>query len=89
MEAKFSLGRTVITQGAHQALDAASVRSCLSRHASGDWGDACPQDARANERAIIEGTSLFSVYHDAQRRKFWIITEADRSVTTILLPSEY
>ncbi|WP_417850272.1 hypothetical protein [Thalassoglobus sp.] len=61
----------------------------MQRHLSGDWGDCEPEDAIANDRAVSEGTRLFSVYHSSSGTKFWIITEADRSATTVLLPDDY
>jgi len=61
----------------------------LSVHQAGDWGDVCDDDRQANNRALTEGTRLLSVYHSATGVKFWIITEADRSVTTLLLPEDY
>ena len=58
------------------------------RHIRGDWGDACKEDAKANDLALEEGSRLFSVYFSIDI-KFWIITEHDRSATTILLPEDY
>ena len=55
----------------------------------GDWGDCAPEDAAENEFALGKYLRLFSVYHSATGEKFWVITEADRSVTTVLLPEEY
>ena len=85
----FALGRTVITRGALDALDDEVVHNSIVRHASGDWGDVCAEDRQSNEEALKNGTRLFSVYHTDDGRKFWIITEADRSGTTVLLPEEY
>jgi len=87
MEAKFELGRTMITPGV-EALEI-GVQGLLRRHASGDWGDCCPEDVATNESALKHGERLFSVYTVAEDTKVWIITEWDRSVTTILLPEEY
>lgn len=89
MPAVFSLGRLVITPGAHEQLDSLAVHDALVLHSHGKWGDLDAEDAHANDRALVEGGRLFSVYRDCAGTKFWIITEADRSVTTILLPSEY
>ena len=86
---KFPLGEIVITSHALQTLNTADVHSALQRHASGDWGDVCREDRLSNERGLTEQDRLFSVYHAANSRKFWIITEWDRSVTTILLPEDY
>jgi len=89
MPAKFSLGRTFITPGALEKLSQVDVAEALARHLAGDWGEVCPEDARANERALVEDARLLSVYHGSNGTKFWIITEADRSATTVLLPEEY
>lgn len=85
---KFPLGRVAITANASAQLDPAAVQEGLRRHASGDWGEVCEADRRENELSLREGDRLLSVYgHGAQR--FWIITEADRSVTTVLMPEDY
>ena len=89
VRAKFPLGRVVITAHADRELNPAEVHWALQRHASGDWGDVCREDRLSNERALTEEERLFSVYHAENSRKFWIITEWDRSVTTILLPEDY
>lgn len=86
--AKFPLGQTVITATASAVLTAEGIETALRRHASGDWGDICPEDAGLNEAALEHGSRLLSVYGDAGER-FWVITEADRSVTTVLLPEDY
>src|SRR5262245_36706580 len=84
----FSLGALVATPGA-LALDQASVLEGLRRHACGDWGNLCAEDIEANNRALVEGARLLSSYLSQDGTKFWIITEADRSATTVLLPDEY
>lgn len=61
----------------------------LSRHFNGDWGDLCGSDKIANDRALQYGDRLLSAYHAPDGTKFWIITEADRSCTTVLLPDDY
>jgi hypothetical protein len=61
----------------------------VRRHASGDWGDVSAEDRRANEDALTTGARLFSAYQLPAGRRLWIITEADRSVTTVLRPEEY
>ncbi len=88
---KFSLGKLVATPSALEALaDAAqNPMNFVSRHLQGDWGECCEQDRQANDEALRYGTRLLSVYRTAKGTKIWIITEADRSVTTILLPEEY
>lgn len=86
---KFQLGGTYSTPGALEALTPAEMQSSLARHHRGDWGDLEDEDKQANDQALIHGSRLLSAYHSAKGTKFWIITEADRSATTILLPSEY
>jgi hypothetical protein len=86
---KFNLGQTVITPNAQGTLHPEDVFLSLMRHASGDWGDCCPDDREENELSLKEGFRLLSVYRDRSGVKFWIITEADRSATTILLPEDY
>ena len=85
------LGRVVSTPGALGAFTEAGEHPFvfLARHANGDWGDLCPEDARANERALRTGERLLSAYGLRDGTKIWIITEADRSSTCILLPEEY
>jgi hypothetical protein len=85
---RFPLGQVVITAHASARLDPAAVQEGLRRHAAGDWGDLDPEDIRSNEDALKHGDRLLSAYGKDDRR-FWIITEADRSVTTILLPEDY
>ncbi|MBI3248851.1 MAG: hypothetical protein HYZ50_20300 [Deltaproteobacteria bacterium] len=87
----FPLGRLVATPGALAALQDAqqSPLEFLTRHTRGDWGDLTPFDRQMNEQALVHGERLLSAYHLTTEVKIWIITEWDRSVTTILLPSEY
>jgi len=86
---KFPLGQVVITRNALDTLLSRDVRRALARHASGDWGDLCEEDHQQNEVCLSAGCRLFSAYQTADGTKFWIITEADRSVTTVLLPEDY
>ena len=86
---KFPLGRIVATANALSQLSSDDVSNGLTRHRDGDWGDVCTEDHEANELALKDGSRLFSVYHSATGLKFWIITEADRSSTTVLLPEDY
>jgi hypothetical protein len=86
--AKFPLGQIVITTNAAHRLDTVTVNEALRRHAAGDWGDLTPQDIQSNEDALKHNHRLLSAYGRGDRR-FWIITEWDRSVTTILLPEDY
>jgi hypothetical protein len=85
---RFATGQVVITRNAANHLASDDINRGLSRHVSGDWGSVCPEDATANEDALEYGDRLLSAYGEGDRR-FWIITEADRSVTTILLPEDY
>ena len=87
--AKFRLGRIVMTHSVMNSLSEEDIFTAIRRHQSGDWGDVCEEDRAANDRASVEGTRLLSKYHTAQGVTFWIITEADRSATTILLPEDY
>ncbi len=86
---RFPLGRLVATPGALNAVTQDTLLISVSRHLSGDWGDVCAEDVQENEFSLREGFRLVSVYHTATGVKFYIITEADRSVTTVLLPDEY
>lgn len=85
----FALGRTVITRGALEKLPNKAVLCGIARHTQGDWGDLCAEDKQANDDALQHGARLLSAFHTDDGQKFWIITEADRSVTTVLLPEEY
>ena len=86
----FELGFISITPAAKEALDnlGYDFRFLLHRHVRGDYGDLEPEDIKANQQALINGSRLFSAYM-LGNTKFWCITEYDRSSTTILLPSEY
>ncbi len=85
----FNLGQAVITPSARDNLHPEDVLSALRRHAARDWGDCSLDDWEANDQALRDDSRIFSVYHDRTGTKFWIITEADRSTTTVLLPSDY
>ena len=87
--AKFSLGQLVATPNALNRIPNDEIVSALSRHVRGEWGDLDSHDLNANENALKHGGRLFSEYHSTDKIKFWIITEADRSVTTVLLPEDY
>jgi hypothetical protein len=86
---KFELGRLVATRGAVCDIPGDEMMKALRRHASGDWGEVGTEDWEANEESLREGARLLSVYSTSAGVKFWIITEADRSATTVLLPDEY
>jgi hypothetical protein len=85
---RFRLGQVLITRDAVGRLTPEEIVDGLVRHARGDWGDLSPEDAAANELALREGFRLLSAYGRGERR-FWIITGADRSATTVLLPEDY
>jgi hypothetical protein len=88
---KFTLGTILATPGALDALEDASQAPAefLSRHANCDWGDVDAADAAENELSVAEGFRILSAYETKKGVKLWVITEADRSATTILLPEEY
>ncbi len=90
-EAKFPVGRVVATPSALAALEQAGQHPIefLDRHVTGDWGEVGQEDWAENEFSLREGFRLLSAYSTKDGEKLWIITERDRSVTTILLPGEY
>lgn len=85
----FKLGKLVATSNAWAVLEQSDVDTAIRRHLHNDWGDLCEEDWKLNDEALVYGGRLFSVYHSAKGHKFYIITEADNSVTTILLPEDY
>jgi hypothetical protein len=93
----FLLGQVVATNGAMSIGDMSFLARCLNRHVRGDWGCVCEEDWETNNQALKEGNRILSAYaiNDAKpcegfgNNTLWIITEADRSVTTFLLPEEY
>jgi len=99
---KFPLGQIVATPGVIRALTPTDsqtpelanlvaqtvIADALSRHVAGDWGNVCAEDAAANDQSVVEGSRVLSSY-EWKGTKFWIITEADRSSTCVLLPDEY
>jgi hypothetical protein len=97
VQPRFELGRIVATPGALEACPAVHLQRCLARHVTGDWGHVGAQDALQNEAALSEGWRVFSAYvidptkpcKTFSENRLWIITEADRSATTLLLPHEY
>ena len=86
---KFPLGRIVATPGVLSALAPEEIQTALGRHLVGDWGELDQEDRRENELSLAKGFRLLSAYTSKVGIRFWIITEANRSVTTILLPEEY
>jgi hypothetical protein len=85
---RFPLGRLDITSNAAGRLTPEEIAAGIARHARGDWGDVNAQDAAENELSLRQGFRLLSAYGRGDRR-FWVITEADRSATTVLLPDDY
>ena len=91
MKPKFELGQVVATPGALEALEEAgqSPGFFLEMHAAGNWGEIPEEDKRANDEALVDGSRILSAYRTLKGVKLWVITEADRSSTCCLLPSEY
>lgn len=87
----FSLGQVLATPGALSMLEALQLTPLpfVVRHVSGDWGDICSEDRQANAEALVHSFRLMSVYVLSATQRLWIITEADRSSTTLLMPEEY
>lgn len=88
-EFKFSCGEVVVTRSAMNAVPQLVMIAALARHLNGDWGELSPSDKAVNNQALRDGGRLISAYHAPDGTKFWIVTEADRSFTTCLLPDEY
>lgn len=94
---KLDLGRVVATPGVLEAVSRREMFAAMVRHVRGDWGTVCPDDAKANDEALEWGGRILSAYPIDPTKPakgfgdnvFWVITEADRSATTILLPHEY
>ena len=89
IQTRLKLGPLLITPAAREALSPVDVRTALDRHAQGDWGDVTGDDAEANDEALENEGRLFSVYHNPDGLKFWVITESDHSATTVILPEDY
>ncbi len=87
----FALGQIVATPGALEALQAShqSPAEFLARHARGEWGELSADDIAENEFSLKNGFRLLSSYATATGQKLWVITEADRALTTVLLKDEY
>ena len=86
---RLSLGQVVMTRGISGTLTKREINTALYRHQCGDWGMVCPFDWNENDEAMKTGCRILSAYESSSGVKFWIITEWDRSYTTILLPEEY
>lgn len=84
-----SMGQLFITSTALAVLPGSDVASGLTRHSTGDWGEISAEDAKTNDRALVCGARLLSSYRTRNGVRFWIITDADRSKTTVLLPEDY
>ena len=87
--AKFRLGHIVVAPNALESITQDDILTGISRHQSGDWGDVTAEDRRANDLALVQRTRILSVYHAANGTQFWLITEADRSSSCVLLPEDY
>jgi hypothetical protein len=85
----FELGQLMVTPGVQAAMSPDDTHVMLARHAHGDWGTVSDEDKRSNDEALMNGGRLLSAYTSSFGIKVWVITEADRSVTTLLLPEEY
>lgn len=87
----FQLGQVVATPGAVETMQQHNVtpQTLLQLHVNGDWGSVDPEDAKANDFAVKNGERIISSYRIGEHARVWVITEWDRSATTILLPSEY
>lgn len=88
-ELSFPLGRIVMTTNAVEKLSLDAIATGLLRHTRGDWGDVSEEDRRLNDSSLIHGLQLHSAYRDRRGTAFWVITESDRSLTTVLLPADY
>ena len=90
---KFDLGSIVYTKGIGELIKQVGIeeiRKCVARHSQCDWGDLCEEDKKENDFAVENGERILSAYTIGENKvKIWIITEWDRSYTTILLPEEY
>ena len=87
--AVFRLGRIVATPNALQSITPDDILTGIQRHQAGDWGNLPNDDRAANDRALLQGGRILSAYQATNGTKFWLITEADRSATTLLLPEDY
>jgi len=83
------LGRIVATANATEQLSNEDILMALKRHQSGDWGEVDEPDRQENELSMQNGRRVLSIYNAKNGTRFWVITEADRSSTTVLLPQDY
>jgi hypothetical protein len=89
VKTRLPLGVMVMTQNATDTVSYADAMAALGRHEAGDWGDVDASDWAANDWSLLNGERILSSYRDSNGIAFWIITERDRSATTILLPEDY
>jgi hypothetical protein len=87
--AKFRLGKIVATSNAVGRLTPDDILRAIQQHQAGEWGELGEEDKATNESALLHGGRLFSCYQSVGKVKFYVITEADRSCTTVLLPEDY
>lgn len=90
----FELGKFLVTKGVNELIASDTkfsmhVLICMARHKTKDWGDLDEEDKRLNDEAVLNGDRILSAYHHEKFPKIWIITECDRSATTVMFPSEY
>ena len=86
--AVFRLGRIVATPNARESLTQEDILTAIQRHQAGDWGNLTDDNRAANDQALVRGGRIVSAYQATNGTRFWLITEADRSTTTILLPED-
>ena len=82
------LGRIVVTPNALESLTQEDILTAIQRHQAGDWGNLTADNRAANDRALAQGGRIISAYQATNGTRFWLITEADRSATTVLLPED-
>lgn len=85
----FQIGNLFATPNAISQVTNDEIQAALARHQKGDWGEVCKEDLLANNVAVVNETRILSAYKTSKGKKFWIITEADRSSTTVLMPEDY
>ena len=90
MRAKFEIGELVVTPQAESHLTPRELARAIARHTDGDWGLVPPEDKDSNDASVVKGEgTLHSAYRSLAGERFWVVTEADRSVTTVLMPDDY
>jgi hypothetical protein len=86
---RFESGEIIVTADAARTIPPLDIKTALTRHLRGDWGDLGPEDRQRNDETLERGGTLASIFTASNGTKFYVLTEADRSATTILLPEEY